>query len=673
MILTLVLQRSTEQQAALDQLVIDQQNPSSPYYHRWLTPGEFGERFGVSKSDLAVIRNWLSSEGLHVDWIAPSSTFLGLSGTAADVGRAFGVAVENYNVKGEIRFSVSAEPTVPAALAPVIKSVRGLYTLTERPNYAMSAVKGISPNFTVSSGTHFISPLDFQKIYGLDNTYNGSGQTIGIVGRSRINSADISNFNAKTATSFFHPYEVVPAAFGGVDPGPPLTSPPGGSPIFGDQGEATLDALRAGSVAQGAGTILVVASDASGGIAVDAQYLVQTTPVPAQVMNISFGACESEGGPSGVSFWDTLFEQAAAEGISVFVSSGDSGASGCEAAFATPPATPPANSPNYICSSSYATCVGGTEFNDASAPSLYWSAKNDPGLSSAVGYIPEGGWNEPLNGTNTQIAASGGGVSRYIPTPAWQTGAGVPSARSGRYTPDISFSASCHDGYFGCYAAGGGDCVSGTGGSYSFVYFCGTSASAPSMAGVAALLNEKQGFAHGNLNLGLYELASSTPSAIHDATVSSSGVSSCTVSTPSMCNNSVPGPAGLTGGSAGYLVSDGYDLVTGLGSLNISGFLTSFVDPFIAPVVTVTPSSSTYSSAEQVKIAVSVAGTPTPTGIVWLTSPGYTSSPVTLAAGTASIVVSPGSLFLGTASLRCITNPIPLASASTESQQEQPA
>src|SRR5208282_3529180 len=142
------------------------------------------------------------------------------------------------------------------------------------------------------------------------------------------------------------------------------------------------------------------------------------TPVPAKVMSISFGLCELEGGSSGVGYWDSLFQQAAAEGISVFVSSGDSGASGCDSAFVTPPASPYANSPNYICSSSYATCVGGTEFNDSANSSAYWSSNNSTNLVSALSYIPEGAWNEPLvSGSETEVAASGGGVSSYVTTP----------------------------------------------------------------------------------------------------------------------------------------------------------------------------------------------------------------------------------------------------------------
>ena len=230
------------------------------------------------------------------------------------------------------------------------------------------------PELTDGSA-HFITPADFATIYDVPTSPNGYGTTIGIVGRSRTDFADFENFRDKTGSTFPNPTEIVPTAFGGVDPGAAFTAPPNCTPLNspacaavachpGDQSEATLDVLRSASVAPQANVLLVIATGPSGGIEVGAQYLIQTTPVPAQVMTISFGACESSAGSSGVSFWDALFQQAAAEGISVFVSSGDSGASECDDHSQAPPASPAPNSPNYICSSSYATCVGGTEFNE---------------------------------------------------------------------------------------------------------------------------------------------------------------------------------------------------------------------------------------------------------------------------------------------------------------------
>jgi subtilase family serine protease len=660
--LTLVLQRGPAQEQALEQLIADLHNPASAAFRQWLTPAEVGERFGLSDDDLSVLTGWLESQGLHVDWVSPSRIFIGFSGTAGAVGQAFGTEVHAYRVNGERRISVASDPTVPQALKPAIAAVRGLFTIEERPLNHRTPPQLSAPQMTVTNGSttaYYIAPADFNTIYDVPAGLTGAGETIGIVSESRTDFADFTNFKSLTGVTFSNPTEVVPTAYGGVDPGAAYTTEPPTGDSISAQVEATLDVTRAGSVAPGASLLLVVASEASGGIAPDTQYLVETTPLPANIISISFGECESSAGSSVVTFWNSLFEQAASEGISVLVSSGDSGASGCDTAFATPPSSPAANSPNSICSSSYATCVGGTEFNDTSDPSEYWHSADGTGLLSAIGYIPEGGWNEPGTAGNTQVAASGGGVSAYVPTPSWQTGTGVPSARTGRYTPDVSFSASCHDSYFGCMAAAGGSCVAGSDGSYYFVGYCGTSASAPGMAGVTALLNQKLGAAQGSLNAQIYAESASTSAAFHDVTVASSGVTSCSASTPSMCNNSIAGPSALTGGQAGYLVTTGYDEVTGLGSLNVSEFLDNFIAR-LTPTVTVTPSASSITTAQSLTVTVAVSGgsgNPTPTGTVTLTSGSYTSAAATLASGSASITVPAGSLSTGTDTLTATYTP----------------
>ena len=648
--LTLVLSRSPQQQSALQQLLADQKNPASPDFHHWLTPGEFGQRFGLSDNDLQAVKSWIESQGLAVNWVAPSRTFVGFGGRAATVGRAFSTTIHNYRVSGDQRTSVSSNPMIPAALAPVIRSVYGLYTIPDRPMHFVTAPQTAGPDLTASDGSHFIAPGDFQTIY--DQGYNnGTGyqQSIGIVAQARTDPDDFTNFKQLTQSNFQTPTEIVPTAFGGVDPGPALTAPPSGTTTnIGEQLEATLDVTRAGSIAPSANLLIVVATAASGGIGVDAQYLVQTTPVPAQIMTISYGDCESDAGPAAVNQWDSLLQQAAAEGISVLVSSGDSGAAGCEPSFVSPVANPPAISPNYLCSSSYATCVGGTEFNDTTNSSAYWT-NTGSNLASAIGYIPEGGWNEPtyFNGTTqlTQLASSGGGVSSVIPTPAWQTGAGVPAARAGRYTPDLSFTSSCHDAYFGCMAAAGGSCVV-TNGSFHFIGLCGTSAAAPSMAGVAAMLNQKLQYSVGNLNPEIYAMGRNQPTSFRDTTPASSGVP-CDINTPSMCNNSTPGPTSLTGGQAGYPVTVGYDLVTGWGSPDISQFLSNFASSLPAPTVTVTPSPTSINAGQPLTITLVVAGAsglPTPTGSVslrWGTAAPLTAA---LTSGTATFSIAAGVL-----------------------------
>jgi len=633
---TMVLARSPQQEQALEQLMADQQSPASPNYHHWLTPTEVGDRFGLSDSDLTTITSWLQSQGLHVNWVSPSRIFIGFGGAAADVGRAFQAELHSYNVNGNRYISVASDPMIPEALAPAIRSVRGLYTINEQPNHRTDVVDSASPLLNAGSGAHFIAPADFNRIYDVPSSLSGAGVTIGIVDRSRTNFADFDNFRSKTGTSFPNPTEVVPTAFGGADPGPAYTAPPGGSISTGEQGEATLDVLRAGSVAPGANLLLVVATSKSGGIDADAEYLVNTTPLPAQIMSISFGACESAAGSSGVTFWNSLFQTAASEGISVFVSSGDSGASGCDIAFSAPPASPAANSPNYICSSSYVTCLGGTQFNDTTNPSSYWSSTNGSGYLSALSYIPEGAWNES---TSASVAGTGGGVSLLIPTPSWQTGTGVPSPAVGRYTPDISFSSAGHDGYFACMAAAQANSCVTVSGSFGFIAFEGTSAAAPSMAGVAALLDQKMGVAQGNLTPLLYLLAASVAGTFHDVTPTSSGVgSSCNVNTASLCNNSMTLLSG-SGAQPGFPLTAGYDEATGLGSLDVTVFLNG--PQAVSSLASIGASPSAVKSDSTTSVTVTL-NTTAPTGgtLVTLSSSNSIALPlpanVTVAAGQSS-------------------------------------
>jgi subtilase family serine protease len=425
----------------------------------------------------------------------------------------------------------------------------------------------LRPDLTINSTTYYVTPKDFQTIYDISSVISGgnTGATIGnvaqhvaIIGRSRVVATDISEFATNTAIGSYNLNTIIPPA--GTDPG---------SAVNGDTGEATLDVNRIIGVATGPQADLVASLTTGGtdGVYIAASYNVNTLVDP--VMTISFGSCEASAGSGVVNTYNTLFSTGAAEGISIFVSSGDSGAAGCDAGNAAAPTTTQVLSPNALCASSYVTCVGGTEFNDASSYSTYWNSSNGTGYSSAKSYIPEGAWNEPHTSSPFYVQSTGGGVSSTIAKPSWQTGTGVP-AGSFRDTPDVAFSAAGHDGYYSCLASSGGDCSMGF-----FVAFQGTSAAAPGMAGIAALLNTKMGLAQGNLNPMIYALAASSASSFHDATPTSSGVGACSLSTPSMCNNSTPSNTSLTGGLAGYALTTGYDQATGWGSLDVANFLTA--------------------------------------------------------------------------------------------------
>ena len=127
--LTIVLARSAEQEQTFRQFLADQQDPASPEYHHWLTPLQSGARFGLSQADIDAVSEWLASQGLQVNWVSPSRILINFSGAAADMNRAFHTEFRFYEVTGEQRISVSSDPMIPQALAPVVKAIRGLYTV----------------------------------------------------------------------------------------------------------------------------------------------------------------------------------------------------------------------------------------------------------------------------------------------------------------------------------------------------------------------------------------------------------------------------------------------------------------------------------------------------------------------------------------------------------------
>lgn len=602
--LSLVLRRTPERQQAWERLLQEQQDPTSANYHHWLSPLEVGERFGASQHDIDALSEWLRTQGLRVESVSNSRMRIVFSGRAADVAAAFATKLNYFQVGTEKRIANSASPTIPAALSDTVLSVIGLNSVRFKPTHSASATRPASlppgapqPLATVCGDggdcQHVVFPADFARIYDIDapslQGIDGRGQTIAIVGRSRVYEPDMLNFQARAGLPTKYPVVIVPPT--GTDPGDPASacSDAVGSTLpsctnpddkISDQSEATLDVQRAGSVAPGATIDLIVADNVgtADGLQIALEYAVDTHPLPAHILSISYLTCEPDNGSAVVRSIDAMFAQAAAEGISIFVASGDSGAAACADHTGAPPATQTLGI-NALCSSGYVTCVGGTQFADSAQPSTYWAPTSGANYLSALGYIPEGAWNEPLDRNSApQLGATGGGISIYIAKPAWQTGIGVP-ANASRNTPDVSLTASVHDGYFTCMAAQSGSCVVANH-SFNFLISAGTSASAPSMAGITALLNQKVGAPQSNLNPRLYALAANPGNGVfHDVTIASSGVTACSLATPSLCNNSTPGPGGLSGGLQGYTVGDGYDLATGLGSVDVANLLAQWNSP----------------------------------------------------------------------------------------------
>jgi subtilase family serine protease len=636
----LVLARSPQVEAAFEQLLADQQNPSSPRYQQWLTPQQNAEQYGIAPADVAAVTGWLQSQGLSIDNVAAGGVFITFSGPVSIVENAFSTSLHNFAHENTSRYAPTTEPAIPTALAGVIQSVAGLSEhvahvhsrtgLADTDASAKALAGGAQPLFNSGSSAHYVSPGDFDTIYDINATYNtdinGSGNRVVNLIDSKIAPVDITGFNGVFGLSVAQPNQIVLP--GSTDPGTGSES----------EGEAALDVQRILGTAPGTTVdLLVFANLGFNNIFSALQYEVGTLNDP--IVNMSFGACSSGASTAESTSFDNYFKTGAAQGISFFVSSGDNAAAGCDGDSSTIPATQ-VLATNLICASSYVTCVGGTEFAETS--SADWGSSNSATRVSAVGYIPEGAWDEPTitssGKTTFQAEGTGGGVTNFS-KPSWQTGTGVP-ADGVRDVPDVSFTASFHDGYLVCQSDVGNNCASGT---FKFITF-GTSASSPAMAGIAALLDQKLGKRQGNLNPLFYKLAA-TPSngVFHDVTPASSGVASCSTATPSMCNNSTPSATALTGGLAGYAVGTGYDLATGLGSLDVTNFLTvaaSATTPTTSTTLALTASANPIATTQTVSFAAALtasSASETPTGTVQFYSNGSAlGSAVTVSAGAAT-------------------------------------
>jgi subtilase family serine protease len=585
----LVLNSAPAQQADLDALLAAQQDPQSWLFHQWLTPAEFGARFGASDDDLAQISAWLAAEGFSVDEIPAGRRLVAFSGFASQVSAAFRTPLHIYRVNGADHFANSSDPQIPVGLSGLVAGVVSLNDFRRTSEIHTHAPLPAQPDYSAGA-THYLFPADFATIYDLNPLFtagtNGTGSSIAIAARSNIKLGDVESFRSMAALPANDPTVTVD----GADPGL----------VAHDRDESTLDAEWAGATAPSAEVNLVVARSTAttDGIDLSAAWIVNHAAAP--VVSVSYGTCEQQMGTAELAFYNSLWQQAAAEGMSVFVSSGDAGAAGCSAPTAN---AGPNAAVNGLCSSPYSTCVGGTEFDEGANSAEYWSSTNSAGYGSALSYIPEEVWNESAANGGTGLWASGGGVSTVYAQPPWQ--ADVDGAAGMRSVPDVALAAADHDGYF----------VAENG---SYWIASGTSVAAPSFAGIMALVIQAQhGAPQGNANPRLYSMANSPSDPFHP--------------TPSG-DNSVPGVAGFsaTGGT--------YNLATGLGSVDaerlVKGWGTS---QSAAPTLALTANAQSltvYQSGSAVinltamtggsftgAIAFSISGLPAGLAATWSANP----------------------------------------------------
>ncbi len=625
----LVLKRSPDQETALQNLLAEQQTTTSANFHKWVTPTQFGQQFGPADADIQAVTSWLASYGFQSIKVSNGRAIIEFSGTAAQVQAGLHTTIHKYVVNGAAHWANSSDPQIPAALAPVVAGFVSLHNFPKKLSSNRSAQMANltknsdgKPQITFTDNSHGMAPADFNTIYNVGSSMTGSGVTVGVIARSNIVAQDVADFRS----TFGLPGNNLNIILNGPDPG---DFDPGG----GEEAEAVLDATWPGAVAPAATVDLVVSetTNAAAGEDLSEFYIIDNNL--ADVMTESFSVCEAAFlpgnliGPNGfvAAAYAGLAEQAAAQGITYLVASGDSGPDGC----ADPTmvqASGAGASVNLLAATPYTVAVGGTEFfNDSTTPSPYWSANNSVNLGSALSYIPEEAWNESCTvaqcgASLSGLWSSGGGQSAAFSKPSWQAGvAGIPTTNA-RFLPDVSLTAAGHDGYVLCIDA------SCEGNSPGFEILSGTSASVQAFGGVMALVKQKIGARLGIANFALYKLAATE-------TLASCNGSNIPPALPPVLgtcifNDTTTGNTNLTiVGETGFAAGVGYDRATGLGSVNVTNLVNKWSTAIAdATTTTLTLNGGTtavnITHGTSVSVAVEVApvlpATVTPTGDVSL-------------------------------------------------------
>jgi subtilase family serine protease len=604
--LLLQLKRSPELEAAAQEFLDSQQDPQSPNYHQWLTAAEFGERFGPAQADLEVVTRWLGSHGFVVNQVHPSGMLIDFSGTAGQVREGFRTEIHHLEINGTRHIGNMSDPQVPAALAPVIEGVVSLHDFMP---HALNVPRA-SYTFTSGGSTYqAVVPGDLATIYNFNQAYaanyTGKGQTIVVIEDSDVYSVkDFTTFRSAFGLSSQYPSgsltQVHPKGTAGncADPG-----------ANSDDVEAELDVEWASAAAPNATIELASCANSRtnfGGF-IALQNLL-AAPNPPAIVSISYGDSEPDNGAAGNAYINSLYQTAAAAGVSVFVSAGDEGAASSDAGATS--ASYGINISAYA-STPYNVAVGGTDFGDTylGSTNKYWNSSNGTSFNSALTYIPEIPWNDSCAsqllatalGFSTTYGASGlcasgtarsdgllavaagsggpsncatgtpaqfdvaGGTCKGYPKPSWQSVYGNP-ADGVRDIPDVALFAA--DGVWGhyyvaCYSdpgrgRGGVPC---TGAPSNWAGFGGTSISSPVMAGVQALINQKTGARQGNPNPSLYLLARTEYGSNGNASCdSSAGAGGCAFHDVTLGDNDVNcsagspncfAPGGVSGGGPG--------------------------------------------------------------------------------------------------------------------------
>ncbi len=626
----LLLKRSPEQERELEKFIDELHDKSSPQFHRWLTAQEFGDRFGVANQDRETIKNWLQSHGFKVNVDYTNNVFIDFSGTAGQIRAAFHTEIHHLNVKGEKHIANMSDPRIPEALAPAIAGVVSLNDF--KPHTMYRPRKQYTDGSCLFGTCYLVVPGDLATIYNLNPLFSegisGQGQTIVVLEDTDVyTTADWTSFRSVFGLSSY-----TEGSFTQIHPAPPSGSNNCTDPgVNGDDDEAILDAEYSSAAAPSAAIVLASCSDTSAfGGQIALLNLLNESSTPPAIVSMSYGECEAISGAALNASFNTTFQQAVTEGVSVFVSSGDADAAACDRNLT---ATHGIGITGWG-ETAYNVSVGGTDYADTyeKENSTYWSATNSPTYESALSYVPEIPWNdscasvllslfegfsEPYgssgfcNSSEAQsldvLGSTGGsggpsgcatgvpstpaevsGTCAGYPKPSYQSLFGNPSDGV-RDIPDVSLFAAngIWDHYYPfCFSGPGGASCSEAPDEWPGAG--GTSFSSPIMAGIQALVNQKVGERQGQPDYVYYSLANTeygaSGNSACNSTLGNKVGSSCIfydvtlgdIDTDCIGKVDCYLPSGVRGvlstsdsaDDPAYGTQTGWDFATGIGSVN---------------------------------------------------------------------------------------------------------
>ncbi|HEX7815040.1 S53 family peptidase [Dyella sp.] len=540
----LILKPSAKRTAALNALIEAQHDPGSKKFHQWITPQQYGKRFGVSDADVAAVTSWLKNQGFTVNGVYANKLQIDFSGNAGAVKRAFHTQETRFTVNNVSHIANASDISVPTALKDVVTGVAGLNDIrpkaqhvaeklaqfnnasklfnTKQPTPAASRqlkaqVTPQAVNFT--DGSRGFSPSDLAKMYGADTLHaagiTGKGITIALVEDESMVPSDWTNFVSQFKLDGYGGTfsQIQPQADGFTNCIDPNIAFPGE-----DGTETVLDAEWSTAMAPSANIVVASCDDSNsnnffGGVFTAATNLINGDQRP-NVISASYGYGEGSTDAASKTAIDLMWAQADAEGISVFVSSGDSGSNPSFNGFIINGGGVDANS---FGTSPNVTTVGGTDTADVldGTTKKYFNANYDDSYGSAKSYVPEIPWNESCgndvaakslglpdalsfckqyltydpDGYYALSESGSGGPSSVDAKPVWQRLVHGAAKDQSRDVPDVSLFAGSYGGYsWVIICTDLYPCVKDF---TSPVYLeGGTSLSAPMFAGIQALVDQ---------------------------------------------------------------------------------------------------------------------------------------------------------------------------------------